>query len=120
MEGTKLMFVAEKQKAYGVRRTYKSEFYKVTIWNIGEQNQDRILRIDVTPLDESLPLEVRAVNKDGSQKPFAYIDTDLVNINYHNIDVYIRKMQISKETIREIETILNEEYPDFCLLTTSG
>ena len=84
MEGTKLMFVAEKQKAYGVRRTYK------------------------------------AVNKDGSQKPFAYIDTDLVNINYHNIDVYIRKMQISKETIREIETILNEEYPDFCLLTTSG
>lgn len=129
MEGIKLMFIGEKQTPYGLMKTYESAFYKVQMCYIGDLEQDRasgeidkgFLKVDVKPLEKrSLPLTVAPRFTKGTRTPIAMIETDYSGVDYTNIESYIEKMRISKETLNEIDSVIRKEYPDFYLLNPAG
>ena len=123
MEGTKLEFVREKQRAYGLLKVFKNKFYEIMMCYCGDLEEDRktgllekgYLKVEAIPNSSKTPglMILPAVKQ---KEPRACIKTeDVAMIECKDVDDFIIGLTAGKETLKEIDRVIKNEYPDFHL-----
>ena len=123
MDEFKLEFVREKQRAYGLLKIFKNKFYEIMMCYCGDLEEDKkagllekgYLKIEAIPNSSKIP-GLMIFPGVLQKEPHACIMTDdAAMIEYKDVDDFIIGLTAGKETLKEIDRVIKNEYPDFHL-----
>ena len=121
MEGTKLLLTKEKTKPWGILRMYENDFYIVRVVYAGdlpEKGKEKefsydpwLLQVSAEPKKPAIPDLVTSPGGEGKRQPYAAID-ELLPLPFDRIEEYRTFLLAGKETLEEIDRVVNEAYPN--------
>lgn len=124
MEGTKLVKTQDRMRAYGLLKTYENAYYSVRVIYSGdfpEQGKEdgykfnpRLMQITVDPKVRSVP-DLMILPGDEERESYAGIEEHLP-VSFDQIDDYRTQLLIGKETLQEIDRVVNESYPNIKII----
>lgn len=125
MNSVTLRFIGERERSLGKIRTYENDYYKVQLGYLGDIEEDKAdgsfgrcyMKVVATAKQPDFQ---KLFLLPGSEKEEAFCGIEIMEMEfvpYEEIEKRAKMFGIAHATLKEIDTILKKDYPDFYLLS---